>query len=230
MQLELLPERDQSTQQLFAVLYTNRAAAQYYLGNRRSAMLDSTNALKHKPDHFKALHRLCLCFYEKVSTWKKNSAEKLKLKKRNERKEQLKQQKIQKVQSAIQARGVKVKAKWPDESFAAVPPLVESSDLLSWPVTFFYPEYLECDFIQSVDETSSFHDHLSMMFETAAPWDENNSHTIDNLSIYYEDVTETPRQPVLIKDSSMTLKETLKLQKVVEDHHLRYFVLPKNNP
>ena len=158
---------------LAAVFYTNRAASHYYLGNRRSAMLDATEALKCKPDHLKALNRLCLCFYEleyyedcvrtcevtlalsnddpKISNLKAEAGKKLKIKLRNERKENLKQQKINAVQNAIQNRGVKVRSKWPDESFAAVPVFDSASNSLSWPITFFYPAYMECDFIESFE-------------------------------------------------------------------------------
>ncbi|KAM4872080.1 tetratricopeptide repeat protein 4 [Thomomys bottae] len=49
---------------LNAVLYTNRAAAQYYLGNFRSALSDVTAARKLKPSHLKAIIRGALCHLE----------------------------------------------------------------------------------------------------------------------------------------------------------------------
>ncbi|XP_045333477.1 tetratricopeptide repeat protein 4 [Leopardus geoffroyi] len=49
---------------LNAVLYTNRAAAQYYLGNFRSALNDVTAAKKLKPCHLKAIIRGVLCHLE----------------------------------------------------------------------------------------------------------------------------------------------------------------------
>ncbi|XP_016041466.2 tetratricopeptide repeat protein 4 isoform X2 [Erinaceus europaeus] len=49
---------------LNAVLYTNRAAAQYYLGNFRSALNDVTAAKKLKPCHLKAVVRGALCHLE----------------------------------------------------------------------------------------------------------------------------------------------------------------------
>eukprot|EP00079_Xenopus_tropicalis_P008405 XP_002931478.2 PREDICTED: tetratricopeptide repeat protein 4 isoform X1 [Xenopus tropicalis] len=51
-------------QELNAILYTNRAAAQFYLGNYRSALNDATAARKLKPDHLKALIRGALCYVE----------------------------------------------------------------------------------------------------------------------------------------------------------------------
>uniref|UniRef100_A0A4X1WB89 Tetratricopeptide repeat domain 4 n=1 Tax=Sus scrofa TaxID=9823 RepID=A0A4X1WB89_PIG len=59
---------------LNAVLYTNRAAAQYYLGNFRSALNDVTAARKLKPCHLKAIVRGALCHlelknYSEAVTW-----------------------------------------------------------------------------------------------------------------------------------------------------------------
>uniref|UniRef100_A0A8C5ZQ63 Tetratricopeptide repeat domain 4 n=1 Tax=Marmota marmota marmota TaxID=9994 RepID=A0A8C5ZQ63_MARMA len=49
---------------LNAVLYTNRAAAQYHLGNFRSALNDVKAARKLKPCHLKAIVRGALCHLE----------------------------------------------------------------------------------------------------------------------------------------------------------------------
>ncbi|XP_036034865.1 tetratricopeptide repeat protein 4 isoform X2 [Onychomys torridus] len=49
---------------LNAVLYTNRAAAQYYLGNFRSALNDVLAARKLKPGHLKAIIRGAICHLE----------------------------------------------------------------------------------------------------------------------------------------------------------------------
>ncbi|XP_007944138.1 tetratricopeptide repeat protein 4 [Orycteropus afer afer] len=49
---------------LNVVLYTNRAAAQYYLGNFRSALNDVMAARKLKPCHLKAIVRGALCHLE----------------------------------------------------------------------------------------------------------------------------------------------------------------------
>ncbi|XP_044883283.1 tetratricopeptide repeat protein 4 isoform X2 [Mauremys mutica] len=53
-----------SDQDLNAVLYTNRAAAQFYLGNYRSALSDVSAARKLKPNHLKAIIRGALCHLE----------------------------------------------------------------------------------------------------------------------------------------------------------------------
>ncbi|XP_074077452.1 tetratricopeptide repeat protein 4 isoform X2 [Macrotis lagotis] len=49
---------------LNAVLLTNRAAAQFYLGNLRSALNDVTAARKLKPNHLKAIVRGAICHLE----------------------------------------------------------------------------------------------------------------------------------------------------------------------
>ncbi|XP_030430024.1 tetratricopeptide repeat protein 4 [Gopherus evgoodei] len=53
-----------SDQDLNAVLYTNRAAAQFYLGNYRSALSDVSAARKIRPNHLKAIIRGALCHLE----------------------------------------------------------------------------------------------------------------------------------------------------------------------
>ncbi|XP_006839872.1 PREDICTED: tetratricopeptide repeat protein 4 [Chrysochloris asiatica] len=50
--------------ELNVILYTNRAAAQYYLGNFRSSLNDVMAARKLKPCHLKAIVRGALCHLE----------------------------------------------------------------------------------------------------------------------------------------------------------------------
>ncbi|NXW58860.1 TTC4 protein, partial [Eurystomus gularis] len=50
--------------ELNAVLHTNRGAAEFYLGNYRSALNDATQAKKLKPTHLKAIVRGALCHME----------------------------------------------------------------------------------------------------------------------------------------------------------------------
>ncbi|KFV68646.1 Tetratricopeptide repeat protein 4, partial [Dryobates pubescens] len=50
--------------ELNAVLYTNRGAAQFHLGNYRSALNDAIQARKLKPTHLKAIIRGALCHME----------------------------------------------------------------------------------------------------------------------------------------------------------------------
>ncbi|XP_030062227.1 tetratricopeptide repeat protein 4 [Microcaecilia unicolor] len=53
-----------SNPDLNAILYTNRAAAEFYLGNYRSALNDVIAARKQKQDHLKAIVRGALCHLE----------------------------------------------------------------------------------------------------------------------------------------------------------------------
>ncbi|PIO36721.1 hypothetical protein AB205_0196010 [Aquarana catesbeiana] len=57
-------KKNSKDQELNAVLYTNRAAAQFYLGNYRSSLNDAVAARKQKPDHLKAIIRGVLCYIE----------------------------------------------------------------------------------------------------------------------------------------------------------------------
>lgn len=53
-----------SDRDLNAVVFSNRAAANFYLGNMRSALKDAAAARKLKPDHLKALIRGAQCCIE----------------------------------------------------------------------------------------------------------------------------------------------------------------------
>ncbi|XP_022087931.1 tetratricopeptide repeat protein 4-like [Acanthaster planci] len=60
--------------ELRAVLYANRAAANFHLGNYRSSANDATEAVKHNPAHMKALIRAAECCikledYDEAITW-----------------------------------------------------------------------------------------------------------------------------------------------------------------
>ncbi|XP_006005554.1 tetratricopeptide repeat protein 4 [Latimeria chalumnae] len=50
--------------ELNVILYTNRAAAQFHLGNNRSSLNDVIAARKLKPSHLKAITRGALCHFE----------------------------------------------------------------------------------------------------------------------------------------------------------------------
>ncbi|XP_067846158.1 tetratricopeptide repeat protein 4 [Heptranchias perlo] len=67
-------KRKCSDSELNAILHTNRAAAQFYLGNNRSALNDVIAARKLKPNHLKAIIRGVLCHielknYSKAIAW-----------------------------------------------------------------------------------------------------------------------------------------------------------------
>ena len=64
------------------------------------------------------------------------------------------------------------------------------------------------------------------MFETPPPWDVDGNHRSSSLAVYYEDIEESPRKVVRVKDLDMTLKECLRLQGTVEDYQLQFFIVP----
>lgn len=55
-----------------------------------------------------------------------------------------------------------------------------------WPVLFTYPEYKVSEIVEEFHEDSIFSDHLSIMFETTAEWDEKKAYQANDLEIYYE--------------------------------------------
>lgn len=61
-------------------------------------------------------------------------------------------------------------------------------DELRWPIVFAYPEYSQCDFIESFGEHERFEEHLEIMFpgNEFAFWDEKRRYSKNNLCIYYQ--------------------------------------------
>ncbi|XP_044626801.1 tetratricopeptide repeat protein 4 isoform X2 [Equus asinus] len=183
---------------LNAVLYTNRAAAQYYLGNLRSALNDVTAARKLKPCHLKAIVRGALCHLElknfaEAVNWcdeglqidakekklleMRAKADKLKrTEQRDIRKAKVKEKKEQNqneaLLQAVKARNIKLvsEAAGEDEDSASE-----------------CPEYAQSDFISAFHEDSRFIDHLMVMFGETPCWDLEQKYCPDNLEVYFED-------------------------------------------
>ncbi|KAF7711798.1 tetratricopeptide repeat protein 4 [Silurus meridionalis] len=57
-------KKNSADSDLNAILYTNRAAAHFHLGNMRSSLNDATAARKLKPGHLKAINRGAQCCME----------------------------------------------------------------------------------------------------------------------------------------------------------------------
>nr|XP_020030960.1 tetratricopeptide repeat protein 4 isoform X3 [Castor canadensis] len=209
---------------LNAVLYTNRAAAQYYLGNFRSALNDVMAARKLKPGHLKAIVRGALCHLElkhfaEAVKWcdeglqidakekklleTRAKADKLKrTEERDVRKAKLKEKKEQNqneaLLQAIKARNIRLisEAAGEDEDSA--------SDGL---------EYAQSDFISAFHEDSRFIDHLMVMFSETPSWDLEQKYYPDNLEVYFED---EDRAELYQVPPSSTLLQAVQ--------HPRYFV------
>ena len=57
---------------------------------------------------------------------------------------------------------------------------------LGFPVIFLYPEFNQSDVISSFREQDTFYSHFELMFEIAAPWDQNHIYQPQNLDWYFE--------------------------------------------
>lgn len=104
------------------------------------------------------------------------------------------------------------------------------TNTLSWPVFFLYPEYKESDYIQSFNETNTFLDHLEMMFEQPAPWDQRGDYTPDNLEVYFEN-NQKLNTGIIKIGKKLPLGKILSLdQYVVTNGVPSFIILPKNSP
>ncbi|CAF1076535.1 unnamed protein product [Rotaria sordida] len=86
--------------------------------------------------------------------------------------------------------------------------LNESNQLLTFPVVFLYPEYIQTDYIKEFHENTKLSDQLSVMFESRPPWDEEGKYTLDRIGIYYEDRN---KHELKMISSNKTLLEVLQL-------------------
>ncbi|XP_035617895.1 tetratricopeptide repeat protein 4 isoform X3 [Oncorhynchus keta] len=65
---------------------------------------------------------------------------------------------------------------------------LDEQGVMHWPVLFLYPEHQQTDFISAFSESSSFLDHLTLMFgEELPPWDTNRKYSPQNLQLFFED-------------------------------------------
>ncbi|KAL4696249.1 hypothetical protein H8957_001514 [Semnopithecus entellus] len=223
---------------LNAVLYTNRAAAQYYLGNFRSAVSDVTAARKLKSCYLKAMR--CSCHIDakvKKLLEMRAKAEKLKqIEQRDVGKSNLKEKKERNqneaLLEAVKARNIRLSETTCEDEISASEGLgefflerlssenphgarlnLDNQGRLSWPVLLLYPEYAQLHFISAFHEDSRFIDHLMVMFGETSSWDLEQKYCSDNLEVYVEDEDRAELYRVPAKD---TLLQVLQ-------HH-RYFV------
>ncbi|XP_023558463.1 tetratricopeptide repeat protein 4 isoform X2 [Octodon degus] len=217
---------------LNAVLYTNRAAAQYYLG-----------ALCHlELKHFAEAVSWCdeglhIDAKEKKLLEVRVKADKLKrTEQRDVRKARLKEKKQQNqneaLLQAIKDRSIRLMSEAAGEDGGAASEggevfldglsfenpygarlSLDDQGRLSWPVLFLYPEYAQSDFISAFHEDSRFIDHLMVMFAEIPSWDSEQKYRVDNLEVYFEDEDRTELYQVPPRS---TLLQVLQ--------HPRYFV------
>ncbi|CAF3724603.1 unnamed protein product [Rotaria sp. Silwood1] len=205
-----------------AILFCNRATANFYLGNYRSALRDCVLSRKCKSDHLKAFIKgaeACMKLekYKDVQIWCSTGL--TKEKERNERKQQGRERKQKsehtKVLNAIRQRNIHLEEDPTIDIFnistnpaGSCVQLNESDQTLTFPVVFLYPEYAQTDYIKEFHENTKLIDQLSVMFESRAPWDEEGKYTLNQIGIYYEDQNKHELKTV---SSDKTLLEVLQL-------------------
>ncbi|KAK2154532.1 hypothetical protein LSH36_266g03024 [Paralvinella palmiformis] len=198
--------------ELNAILYSNRAAAQYHIGNFRSSFTDCILSRKFKPDHVKAIHRGVLCAielkrYADATEWCDSGLRKQY--ERDQRKEAAKARKEKEQQrkliQTIQDRGIQlahVKSEISESSDSLIFSSLEShhpsgakvhldtNGILRWPMLFVYPEYGQTDLIESFPENTRLSDQIEVMFGAQtekAPWDKEQKYTPQNIEMYFEE-------------------------------------------
>ncbi|KAK4878437.1 hypothetical protein RN001_010943 [Aquatica leii] len=199
-----------------ATLLNNRSAANYFLKNYRSALIDSEWALKYKPDYDKALIRAAYCCfeikqYEKAIHYcdiilKKNfdtQTTELRCKcvrgrkelERNARKQKKVDEEKTTKEVALLGRilnsGINLDSAKLENLKPQVPELADhmvhlNEDKLVWPVIFTYPEYRVMDFIQEFQDDDCFYMHLERIFEVAADWDIDKKYVVKDVQVYFE--------------------------------------------
>ncbi|CAF3817950.1 unnamed protein product [Rotaria sp. Silwood1] len=182
-----------------AILFCNRATANFYLGNYRSALRDCVLSRKCKSDHLKAFIKgaeACMKLekYKDVQIWCSTGL--TKEKERNERKQQGRERKQKsehtKVLNAIRQRNIHLEEDPTIDIFnistnpaGSCVQLNESDQTLTFPVVFLYPEYAQTDYIKEFHENTKLIDQLSVMFESRAPWDEEGKYTLNQIGVSF---------------------------------------------
>lgn len=226
--------------ELNSILYANRAAAHFYLGNFRSSLNDSKKALDKNKKNLKALIRLTLCCFElgeyqecinmcdneliaendKIKKLRQKSMEVLKKIEYDRKKEISMKQKrttdVKNIVESVKARGIK----YSGSLFESIHPgasgcHVELNDFdeLVWPVLFLCPEYGQSDFVERFNENDSFMEHLKVMYgENPPAWDTKGKYKAHSIKICYQNMFEDKRIEINPRDS---LKSVLTSDKYV---------------
>lgn len=78
---------------------------------------------------------------------------------------------------------------------------LSADGVLVWPVFLLYPEYEQSDYITEFRENDTFFNHLSQIFTTHPPWDNNHHYQLQALQVYYEEVEKERLVRVDVGDS-----------------------------
>ncbi|CDS12173.1 hypothetical protein LRAMOSA04368 [Lichtheimia ramosa] len=247
---------DCKDQKINEACLANRAAVNLELGNYGRVLRDCAKCLELNPQHTKALYRsaralLALdrvdeahdCCVHALAVDPENEPVKAIQKKCIARKEQIEAKQRQKeekerkeqeekmrLEQAFKDRKIKFDITDKEVREKANIQLDPETNTLSWPVFFLYPEYKESDYIQSFNETNTFMDHLEMMFEQPAPWDQRGDYTPDNLEVYFEN-NQKLNTGIIKIGKKLPLGKILSLdQYVVTNGVPSFIILPKNSP
>ncbi|KAI9254526.1 hypothetical protein BDA99DRAFT_159944 [Phascolomyces articulosus] len=247
---------DCSDSKINEACYANRAAVNLELGNYGRVLRDCAKCLELNPKHTKALYRSArallvlervdeahdCCEHALVVDPDNEVVKELKKKiikrkeeieakqKAKEEKERQEKEEKEKLGQAFKDRKIKFEITEPEVREKANIQLDPETNTLSWPVFFLYPEYKESDYIQSFNETNTFLDHLEVMFEQRAPWDERGEYTPNNVEVYFENNQKL--RPSIIKiGKKLPLGKVLSLdQYVVTNGVPSFIILPKKSP
>lgn len=200
--------------ELNVILFTNRAAAFYHLGNYRKSLEDATVAKVLKPHHTKAIHRGALCClemrkYDDCISWceeglEVNNGDETLLDLKQKAEEHIKKQEMLKLEAeaeqvlldeltkAIKERGINIidNGLTPESIVCDYPGssakvhMTEQGELV-WPVVFMYPQYGISDFIPKFNENSCFYDYFCELFSDHPDWDIKQEYIPDTLKIYF---------------------------------------------
>lgn len=194
-----------------SVIYANRAHVNLLLGNYRRALMDAQEAIKLCPTNVKAFYRavkasLSLDLLGEAKSYCENGLERdpnnEELKKlarqidaQNSEREHHEAQVSKAVAtakhlvSAIENRGLKIGKAVFQELTGLRKPILDTNNILHWPVLLLYAEVMSSDFIEDFCETDIFSAHLDMMFSESCPplpWDKENNYTREAVELYYE--------------------------------------------
>ncbi|GAA5813426.1 hypothetical protein MFLAVUS_006904 [Mucor flavus] len=235
--------------------YANRAACNLELRNYGRVLTDCSKCLEINPKNVKAFYRSARALFaldklvetidccdhalgidpenvnvknirEKALKRKNEIDEKIRLKEEREERERTKKQRLAK---ALEERKIKMEIVDKDVYEKANIEIDEETQTLNWPVFFLYPEYKESDYIQQFNETNSFYDHLQVMFEQPAPWDERKEYNADSVEVYFEDTRGL--NPKLLKiGKKLPLGKILSLEQyTVKNGVPSFIILPKDS-
>ncbi|GMH40625.1 hypothetical protein BSKO_08529 [Bryopsis sp. KO-2023] len=197
---------------LRAILFTNRSQAHIHLGNWRKALKDSKEAVRLDPNNIKAWYRGArsalklqdvdetLRFCEKGLEVDPDNVDLKKLSKdavsrraiivkekaAAKEKQDALIAKATEMADHLLRRGIRLCQ--PNFNVGEFYPYLDEDSVMHWPVLFVYPETMQQDFIQDVEEIDPIETQLDIMFGPEAEpisWDADKEYRRDTVDVYY---------------------------------------------